>query len=465
MCLCVSGFAGAQSTYATPRSHKLKQFAKRLYEPQGQQVLTVIGDSINATCNAMAMQVGYRDQFEMPFNGWVIHADNGNSEIGYTNTQGVRLLDVVRDPGDTFSSGVRGISPVRGRDTIWALDRPPGFNLSDSYIMNSNLVNMKLGNPFTSASGVDGRLIMYEGLTQVAQFEAAGMRALSTISSGIYQRGLPPAGAIVWLDRYASTGPDNPGIRLRSDATTNESLPGFNTLILLGSRIRNRNPDGVQMQFIAHGGWTTVDHVDRGKFTDAALGQYYAATDPPTHVILWLGQNQTLEESNNFAISSYQLYKSNIAAVIDRHEQAIAMLGKPAPKWLLVSQYATGYSDEYNQLMCMGLYSLSNDRANVSYLDLYQLAGGRSFDTAAMLSDGVHPNLAGVTLLAEIMNWEMKSSLCISDFNQDAFVDLTDYNAFIHQFEAGDISADADESGFVDFNDFDFFVQRFEAGC
>lgn len=469
---CITVFALSTSASArfqtgdhTPRSFKLQQFCRHLYEPKRQEVLQIIGDSINATNGATSMQVAYRDLFEVPFNGWVVHADNGNSDIGYTNSQGPRAIDQVRNPGDTFSSGVSGISPVRARDTVWRADVKPSYNLSDSYILNDNLSAMKRGNPFASPAMVDLRLIMYEGANQVPGFEVAGMRALSTISTGTYLCPLEPAGAIVWLDRTAGASVADPGVRLRSSSATNESLLGANTLIHLGSRFRAQTISGVQMQFMAHGGWTAVDHVDPAKFTDAALAQYYAATDPPTHIIIWLGQNQTLEESNNFAIGSYQLFMADIAAIIDRHERVIADLGAPAPRWLLVSQYKTGYSDEYNLMMCHALYDLAIERPNVSYLDMYQIAGGAGFDTDAFLTDGVHPSPAGAAFLGELMNGEMRAAACPADFDQSGFVDMVDFDSFIQAFESGSDSADINESGFVDVEDFTYFVARFEAGC
>lgn len=461
----LNGTAAGQNTGPTPRSHKLRQFARHLYEPTGQAVLEVVGDSINATNTAVSMQVAYRDSLNIPINGWVVHADNGNSSVGYTNAQGSRSVDEVRSPGETFSSGVTAISPVRARDIVWQANINPGFNLSDCYILNSNLTSMRRGNPFASPARVDIRLFMFEGQTQVAGFEAAGMRALSTVSTGLYSKPSTPSGAIVWIDRTAGADPNNPGIRLRADTSTNESASGASTLIHLGGRFRANIANGVQVQFISHGGWTTADHASVARFTDAALAQFYLATDPPTHIILWLGQNQTLEESNDFAIGSYNVFKNDIAAVMDRHDEVIAAMGAPPPRWLLVSQYKTGYSAAYNLLMCNALYALAQERPGVSYLDMYQIAGGGGFDTATYLADGVHPNAGGVAYLGDLMNAEMESAACPADFDNSGFVDFVDYDAFIHSFEPGDPDADIDESGFVDIEDFSYFIDRFEAGC
>jgi hypothetical protein len=54
---------------------------------------------------------------------------------------------------------------------------------------------------------------------------------------------------------------------------------------------------------------------------------------------------------------------------------------------------------------------------------------------------------------------------CDADFNQDGFIDFTDFDAFVEAFEAGDAIADFNSDGFLDFTDFDAFVASFEAGC
>ncbi len=55
--------------------------------------------------------------------------------------------------------------------------------------------------------------------------------------------------------------------------------------------------------------------------------------------------------------------------------------------------------------------------------------------------------------------------VCYGDFNNDGFIDFTDFDAFVAQFELGNSIADFDGNGFLDFNDFDLFVFAFEFGC
>jgi len=54
---------------------------------------------------------------------------------------------------------------------------------------------------------------------------------------------------------------------------------------------------------------------------------------------------------------------------------------------------------------------------------------------------------------------------CPADFNNDGFLDFTDFDDFVTAFEAGAANADFNGDGFLDFTDFDDFVASFEAGC
>lgn len=57
------------------------------------------------------------------------------------------------------------------------------------------------------------------------------------------------------------------------------------------------------------------------------------------------------------------------------------------------------------------------------------------------------------------------STPCAADFNNDGFLDFTDFDAFVAAFEAGGAAGDFNKDGFIDFTDFDAYVSAFEAGC
>ncbi len=53
---------------------------------------------------------------------------------------------------------------------------------------------------------------------------------------------------------------------------------------------------------------------------------------------------------------------------------------------------------------------------------------------------------------------------CPVDFNEDCFLDFTDFDLFVEAFEGGDPSADFNGDGFITFEDFDDFVTALEKG-
>ena len=54
---------------------------------------------------------------------------------------------------------------------------------------------------------------------------------------------------------------------------------------------------------------------------------------------------------------------------------------------------------------------------------------------------------------------------CPSDFNEDEFIDFSDFDAFVAAFDAGEARGDFNRDGFLDYMDFDDFVRAFESGC
>jgi len=66
---------------------------------------------------------------------------------------------------------------------------------------------------------------------------------------------------------------------------------------------------------------------------------------------------------------------------------------------------------------------------------------------------------------AVVITGDVEPFVCIADFNNDGFLDFSDFDAFVAAFEAGSASSDINADGFLDFTDFDAFVAAFEVGC
>ncbi len=69
---------------------------------------------------------------------------------------------------------------------------------------------------------------------------------------------------------------------------------------------------------------------------------------------------------------------------------------------------------------------------------------------------------AGIDIVATISGF---GGACRADFNNDGFLDFTDFDDFIVAFEGGTAAGDFNGDGFLDFTDFDDFVNSFESGC
>ena len=72
------------------------------------------------------------------------------------------------------------------------------------------------------------------------------------------------------------------------------------------------------------------------------------------------------------------------------------------------------------------------------------------------------PNIAKQVIPASML---VHANPCLSDFNNDGFVNGDDYDAFASLFENADLAADINRDGFVNGDDYDLFASHFEAGC
>lgn len=464
--LCSTMLVAPAAHAEPPIGFRLSSFTADLYNPKQQEVLQVIGDSINVTSVPNRMQVGYRDYLDIPFNAWVIGADNGNSDIGYTNAQSSPIGDVVRDPNWYSYCGPTAFSPLRYRDTVWDSNPTPGQMLVQTVLNTPNLVNMPRGNPFAVGHPLSARFMFFESPCQYMGFTVQGVRNANAYNSVPYAMTGDPDNQILFVDCSIPDTLGIPSVRAIADTHTGASEAPQDGIVTLGARFRALGIPGVQMQVIAHSGWRTTDHLATLKFSDEAIAQFYRATDPPTHVMLWIGQNLGAAESSAFAVGDPSVYRANVRAIMDRHNGIIRSLGAPTPRWLLVSQYKTGYPESYHQLIAQAQFDLAQADPRVSTLNLYRLTGGESFDKSMYLSDGVHPNAAGVTYLAKLMNSVMEpAAACWGDFDGDGFVTGDDFDAFSALFVTGEPAADFNNDGFVTGDDFDQFSEAFIAGC
>ena len=93
---------------------------------------------------------------------------------------------------------------------------------------------------------------------------------------------------------------------------------------------------------------------------------------------------------------------------------------------------------------------------------------GRAFNSLLvslnMVNDGAAVTAADVSAIEALVSGGCAPA-CPADFNNDGFLDFTDFDSFVEAFEAGTANADFNNDGFLDFTDFDAFVSAFEGGC
>ncbi|CAG0974816.1 partial Anti-sigma-I factor RsgI3, partial [Gammaproteobacteria bacterium] len=72
------------------------------------------------------------------------------------------------------------------------------------------------------------------------------------------------------------------------------------------------------------------------------------------------------------------------------------------------------------------------------------------------------PNIAKQVIPASML---VHSNPCLSDFNNDGFVNGDDYDLFAEAFDNAAAAADVNADGFVNGDDYDAFAEAFDAGC
>lgn len=417
-------------------SFKLSTFFSDLINPSGQKVLQFLGDSINAVNTADRMQDGYRECWSIPWNGYVQGVDS-TTFWGYANRQGTMSLNATISPlapnyggtAATVLTDVSGKMPLRWAETVWSVN--PTVQ-GDNYALAAGYTRMAGRNSwmFRNSATVNAKALFYENARLFTSFNVRGRRNTTNQNVVAYTKPGSPSNGIVGVEVscgvHATQDPN-----LIINGFTGFSSGTIDAIPYLGTRFRSTDPDGVQYQAISHGGFTTGDHITTNSWSDAALEQWYTQVGVPTHIVLWLGQNTNpgtygLSEqgANSLDTGHGTNYKANLLAIIARHEARIAAIGGASPKWLLVTQYKTGYNQTYYDTMAAVHQQISNETPNVSWVNLYELAGGYAMDitTSFALSDGVHPTASGARYFAGLIFKEAQRSIAASGSSRSQII-------------------------------------------
>jgi len=387
------------ATYSAPTSYNLAAFAGGLVSPTGQKVFQVLGDSINnaASTNSLypsnlALPFQWNGFFQVMFNSVLLgYANHNSSNIG---------LSEYITPGGTAGtrSGSSSFWPTTWHEGTWTAN-PAGNYYGDQFAWfkapSTNIpiierMAPQLTLPFLrdDTYNVTARGLVYTiarsiaaDLTPGSQRVGTDTGSISSVASGsaVVKSGSPPA------YQYGEASCGSGAVDANANSWYDNSFPGFrwstaagaisagvtDCLIQLGTRFLNNNPNGVLYNApFSVGGWTLGDHVNTTKVTDAALSAYYSNVGVPTHMWVHLGQNPVAGDYTNLDGGSLSSFKTNVNAVIDRHDAIITALGQPAPRWCLVSQYATSPGGVANSFAF-------HDNMAKAHLEIALARGGR----------------------------------------------------------------------------------------
>jgi predicted outer membrane repeat protein len=125
--------------------------------------------------------------------------------------------------------------------------------------------------------------------------------------------------------------------------------------------------------------------------------------------------------------------------------------------WSLLDSSA-GVDAGNNSLVLIDYFDADSDGMTIELMPL-DIAGNKRFiDVGFKVDTGL-----GTAPVVDIGAYE--APYCPADFNNDGFLDFSDFDDFVAAFEAGQANSDFNGDGFLDFTDFDDFVAAFEAGC
>jgi hypothetical protein len=237
------------------------------------------------------------------------------------------------------------------------------------------------------------------------------------------------------------------------------TVPAENSnFITSGIHFRTDVP-GFNYTSMARGGKNLDYFLDQNVFTDAALSTTLQASDTNIAYV-WLGTNGNLHDINGNINESQANYEARTRQLIDRFRAA-----KPDMKFIFVAPFETVSNDQRLANIASALYNVATSQEGVMFMNMYQAAGQWEFLNAKYLADGIHPNEAGITYLADLTSQllNLAAAPMAGDADRSGVVDALDFT-ILHQnfnsagqFEDGDFNAD----GYVDFADFQILERAF----
>jgi len=217
----------------------------------------------------------------------------------------------------------------------------------------------------------------------------------------------------------------------------------INTLTMADLTIRLIGTNGLTTIKLSNTAAAGSNEVLSDMLVDAA-GTYYAV----------IGENGTPTESQLYRLTVQALSTTSVTATDG------TLTGQVNLSWTTVAG-ATNYAVLRNTTNTEAGATVVGNTASTTFSDTTTVGATQYyyFVRATQGDPGSPTRLVGSDA------GSAQAPVCAADYNNDGFLDFTDFDAFVAGFEAGENAADFNNDGFIDFTDFDAYVAAFDAGC
>lgn len=256
------------------------------------------------------------------------------------------------------------------------------------------------------------------------------------------------------------------GLRMTGDLDTDDADESGKTLAwcdhMVFSKEMSEEDRGLVFDSISIGGYSAFDHVlslDRDSLRD------YMSVMPrvPTWVVVWLGQNMSIDE---WGVGLNQVYIDRIETIADRALEAAEWTSPGRQVGVVVvipPQVSGGYPWARFDQIRDAMVTLAT-RRGWGVVDLLGEVGGALTGLNPGFSpDGIHPSIEGSEHVADIFYDRL--GCWSADLNGDQTLNFFDVARFIDWFRTGDARADMDGAAGINFFDLAEYLTRFNEAC
>jgi lysophospholipase L1-like esterase len=500
ICVCagslcaIAGAASAQSEPAS-RSYNLYPIASFLSEGDGRHILAV-GDSINSDDVNNRMAQGRARTWPVNWSSWTTPAASTSNWGGFHLTHGPTGLVHTLTPTPTtggspipIANGETGAHARYVNDiSCWA-DLADGVIMTQTVLEHARLRSEWRNGDWIAGKHLRGRLVFRNDGAQGFPFSLWAWRhgLLETLD-------VTPSGPTAWVFAelcFGVTPADYTDHRMLLLTRSGIDETG-GVLTLLAAHWYTPSEPGHGYTPMGVAGWKSSDWASTSLLADQALREYLATLRNPNTLFLQIGANDAASHVPK------EVYETNVRGILSRFYQAYLSNGGNEPEFhvVLVSNYDLGttrtafLNDYATTLEAIATNPPAGLDGRVATLNMFRIVnekhGPHAAWQAGYLSDGVHPNLAGVDEFAGLEWDEISRQIhpggnpCYANCDGSTtapILNVEDFSCFINRFaEAQSLPheqqlahyANCDGSTtppVLNVEDFSCFINRFAAGC